>query len=862
MKSSKFPSPPRLAVWLIKRLERYRINHAIIDDLQEVFTRTCRERGLISACLWYWGQCLDAVIQNAFFNSRWRFIMLKNYLIIALRNLKKHKGFSFINIAGLSVGIACSVLVMVYVYDQLSYDRFHENAKRTYRVISKGFLIDYEVSSTKTPYVLAKTLREEYGDAVQVTQIGSYNGIVKIGNTNLLNERTIAADDDFLNVFSFPVFKGNPRSALAEPFTIILAESAALRYFGNVDPMGKQLQIGSQNFIVSGVIKDVPHNSHIQFDAVVSIQSKNDFDNLEWLNNRYDTYVALSENFTEIALKEKLDRLAEQHINSVLSTWKNSRLEFNLERLVDIHLHSDLNAPFGVNGKFEYVLIFGIIAVFILLIACVNYINLTTARFSSRAKEVGVRKVVGSLRSQLINQFLIESVLVCFIGTLFALFLVRLFLPYLNDMAGTKLEISYFNNPYLIPGFGLLTIFLGLFSGIYPAFHLSSFRPVSVLRGRLSSRANKSSLRNGLVVFQFSISIFLIVSTLVIYKQLNFLQNKSLGFNKEQVLVVRNADLLGESKSAFKNELREYTNIQNVTGSSFVPGKAIRHWAAKVEREEDYTFSILNCDHDFIETLDIELIKGRFFSKELSTDSSSIILNEEAAKIFGGEDPLGKVFNFKERDFKVIGVVKNFHFDSLYNEIDKVIMALPVLNMRYYENFILAKFNTEAVSETIDFVKSKWEEFAPNMPFEYSFLDEDYGRLYLSAQRTQKLSFTFTFLAIFISSLGMFGLASYTAEQRTKEMGIRKVLGATASGLAYSLSKEFLRKVFIANMLAWPVAYFLMKYWLQDFAYRIDLSIWIFILSGLAALCSALFTVSYQSIKVATANPVDSLRYE
>ncbi len=822
----------------------------------------CRKRGYVLACFWYWAQCMDAVIKDIFFDLRWRVIMIMNYLKIALRNLKKHKGFTFINIAGLSIGIACSVLVMIYVYDQISYDRFHENAERTYRIISKGFLLDFEVSSTKNSYVLAKTLRDEYGDAVQVTQIGSYDGIVKVDNMNLLNERIIAADDDFLKVFSFPMIKGDPSSALAEPFTIVLTESAAAKYFGNVDPIGNQLQIGSRNLIVTGLIRDVPHNSHIKFDALVSIQSKNDFDSLQWLNNRYDMYAVLSESFTEKAFKEKLDQLSEQHINSVLSKWKNSRLEFRLERLLDIHLHSHLNAPYGMNGKYEYVLIFSIIAIFILIIACVNYINLTTARFSSRSREVGIRKVVGSVRSQLISQFLIESVLVCFLGTLIAMLLVKLLLPFLSDIAGKQLEINYFNNPYLIPGFGLLASLLGLFSGIYPAFYLSSFRPVSVLKGRLSSRANKLFLRNGLVVFQFSISICLIISTLIIYRQLDLLQNKNLGLNKEQVLVVRNADLLGESKNAFKNELREYTNIQNVTGSSFIPGKAIRHWAAKVERDEDFTFSILNCDHDFIETLDIELIEGRFFSKELSTDSSSIVLNEEAAKIFGGEDPIGKVFHFKERDFKVIGVVKNFHFDSLYNEIDKMIMVLPVLNMRYYENFILAKFNTVAVSETIDFVKSKWEEFAPNMPFEYSFLDEDYGRLYLSEQKTQKISFTFTFLAIFISSLGMLGLASYLTEQRAKEVGIRKVLGAGVSGLVYLFSREFLMKVLIANLFAWPAAYFLMKYWLQDFAYRIHIELDVFILSALIALSLAWLSVGYHTIKTALANPVDSLRYE
>jgi len=788
--------------------------------------------------------------------------MIMNFLKIALRSLKKHKGFSFINIAGLSIGIACSVLVMIYVYNQLSYDRFHENAERTYRIISKGFFVDYEFDSTSTPYVLGKTLRDEYGDVIQVTQIGSYDGVIKTDNTNFLNERIIASDDDFLKVFSFSMIKGDSHSALAEPFTIVLTESAATKYFGNVEPIGNQLQIGSRNFIVTGLIMDVPHNSHIKFDAVVSIQSKNDYDGMGWLNNRYDLYAVLSENFTEKALKEKLDRLVEQNINSIISTWKNSWFTYELEPLLSIHLHSDLNAPYGMNGEFEYVLIFGIIAIFILIIACVNYINLTTARFSNRAKEVGIRKVVGSVRSQLVNQFLIESVLVCFLGTLIALLLVKLLLPFLSDIAGKEFEISYFNNPYLIPGFGLLALCLGLFSGIYPAFYLSSLRPVSALKGSLGGRTNKSFLRNGLVVFQFSISIFLLISTLVIYKQLDLLRNKNLGFNREQVLVVRNASLLGEHKSAFKNELKEYANIQNVTGSSFIPGKGFSHWAAKVERDETFTFAILACDHDFIETLNIELIKGRFFSKELSTDSSSIVLNEEAVKIFGGEDPIGKVFYLREKDFKVIGVVKNFHYDSLCNEIDKMGMVLPVLDLRYYENFILARINTVTVSETINFVKSKWEKFAPDMPFEYSFLDEDYGRLYVSEQRTQKLSFTFTFLAILISSLGMLGLASYLTEQRAKEVGIRKVLGAKVSGLVYLFSKDFFTKVFIANLIAWPAAYFLMDFWLQDFAYRIHIGLDVFILSALIALSLAWFSVGYHTIKTALANPVDSLRYE
>ncbi len=788
--------------------------------------------------------------------------MLNNYLKIALRNVRRHKGFSFINIAGLAIGIACSVLVMIYVIDQLSYDRFHEKADRTYRIVSKGLFIDFDINQIYTPYILAKSLREEYGDAIRVTQLASRNGIINIDNTNLLNERIIAADEDFLKVFSFQMFKGDPSSALAEPFTVILTESAAIKYFGEEDPMGKQLRIGAGNFVVTGLLRDVPQNSHITFDVVVSLKSRRNYDRFGWLNNNYSTYLTLSENLTQNSIKMKLELLVEQNINQMLSKWENNWWEYRLEPLLDIHLHSDLNAPNGINGKYEYVLVFGIIAIFILIIACVNYVNLTTARFANRAKEVGIRKVVGSIKAQLIRQFLLESILICFIGTLIALILIKFSLPFLNDIAGKSLNLGYFNNPFVLPGFALLTIILGLFAGIYPAFYLSSFKPATVLKGRLIGKTNKSFLRNGLVVFQFSISIFLLISTLIIHKQLDLFQSKNLGFDRDQILVVKNANLLGGQKNSFKNELNQYFNIESVTGSSSLPGKRFNNLGISLEDSSKLTLDFYICDYDFIKTLDIELLKGRFFSREYSLDSNAIVLNEEAMKIFGGEDPIGKEIVRDERRFKVIGVVKNFHYESLRNEISKMGMVLPVLNFEEFERFISVKVKTSNLGKTIDFVRAQWEKFAPNMPFEYSFLDYDFNKLYINEERTQKLSLIFSFLAIFISSLGMFGLASYISEQRTKEIGIRKVLGAKESGLVYLLSKEFLLKVITANTIAWPAAYFLMVHWLRDFAYRIDISLEIFIFSTLIAIAIALLTVSYQTIKAATANPVDSLRYE
>jgi putative ABC transport system permease protein len=788
--------------------------------------------------------------------------MFNNYLKIALRNIRRHKGFSFINIAGLAIGIACSVLVMIYVIDQLSYDRFHEKADRTYRIVSKGLFIDFDINQIGTPYILAKSLREEYGDAIRVTQLASRSGIINIGNTNLLNERIIAADEDFLKVFSFQMLEGDPNSALAEPFTVILTESAAIKYFGQEDPKGKQLRIGANNFVVTGLLRDVPQNSHITFDVVVSLKSRRNYDRIGWLNNNYCTYLTLSENLTQNSLKKKLELLVEQNINQRLSKLKNNWWEYRLEPLLDIHLHSDLNAPNGINGKYEYVLVFGIIAIFILIIACVNYVNLTTARFANRAKEVGIRKVVGSIKAQLIRQFLLESILICFMGTLIALILIKISLPFLSDIAGKSLDVGYFNNPFVLPGFALLAIILGFFAGIYPAIYLSSFKPVTVLTGKLIGKANKSFLRNGLVVFQFSISIFLLISTLIIHKQLDLFQSKNLGFDRDQILVVKNASLLGGQKNSFKNELNQYVNIQSVTGSSSLPGKRFNNWSISLEDNSPLTLDFYICDYDFIKTLDVELLKGRFFSREYSLDSNAIVLNEEAMKIFGGEESIGKEIVRHDRRFKVIGVVKNFHYESLRDEIGKMGMVLPVLNFEGQERFISVKVKTSNLGKTIDFVRAQWEKFAPNMPFEYSFLDDDFNKLYISEERTRKLSLIFSFLAIFISSLGMFGLASYISEQRTKEIGIRKVLGAKVSGLVCLLSKEFLLKVITANTIAWPAAYFLMVYWLRDFAYRIDVSLEIFIFSALIAIAIALLTVSYQTIKAATANPVDSLRYE
>ena len=789
--------------------------------------------------------------------------MLKNHIKLAWRHIRRHKIFSTINIFGLAVGMACSVLVMVYVYDELSFDRFHDRSDRIYRIVSKGLFIDFQINQTETPYPLAETLRKDYPDNFLVTQIArAGKPLIRAGEKNFLEERSIAADPSFFDVFTFPLMAGDPRSVLSEPNQAVISESAAQRLFGESDPMGQIFHMNDADYKISGVMSDVPQNSHFHFDIVYSITSLSWYGESHWLNNNYSTYIAVPENFSMARLELRLDELVEKNVKQYMRG-ENNWWKYELEPLTKIHLHSDLNGPFGANSKIEYVTLFFLISLFILLIACANYMNLTSAQLIKRAKEVGVRKVVGSKRMQIIKQLLAESVALAVLGMVFALILVKISVPFLSSLAGKSLNIHYLNNIYVLPGIFLLAVFIGVVSGLYPALILSSFKPVTALKGTPAGSRGQFLIRKGLVVFQFTISIFLFVSTLIIMKQMDHFQNRSLGYDREQVVVVRNAGLLENQTEAFKDSLLQYSGIVNASGSSSLPTYSHSNWAIRPENMAQATLDIYVCDENFLDTFKMEITQGRFFSNEFGTNSQSLILNEEAVTQFGWEkNPLGKRIHINQNDYTVIGVVKDFHYESLHQKVEKLGIIHLSGRPNDRERYVSVRIQTENVTGTLSQIRKAWKAFLPNVPFEYSFLDEDYDSLYANEQRIKKVALVFSILAVFISALGLFGLSTFSAEQRTKEIGIRKVLGATDSKIFVLLSKEFIRWVMLANAIAWPIAYYVANRWLKNFAYRIDIGMASFLLAGGTALLIAYFTVSYQSVRSARANPVDSLRYE
>ncbi len=785
--------------------------------------------------------------------------MFKNYLKIALRNIKRNKGFSFINIFGLAIGLTCSFLVFVYVFDEINYDRFHKDADRIYRIILNTQKQDSKDSYVSTSYILAKTLREDFPETFPVTQIKQRGSIITIDSENFSDERIICADNSFFDIFTYQFAAGNPENALNTPDDVIITEDAAEKYFGNAESYGKTILIDGSTYTITGIIKNDNQNSHFSFDVLFSIKSYNNYGDTRYLYNYYSTYVKLPPAVPESRLKDILAEYTEVNIAPQTAN-SDHRMYLSCEPILDIHLHSDLNGPYGANSKIEYVYIFLLVAFLILIIACINYINLTTAKNLSRIREVGIRKVVGSMSRQINRQFLLESLVFYWIATGIALILLSIFLPLFNNIIGKTLQLNYINDPLTILSFITMATIIGIASGVYPARYLSSYKPVKILKDNRGQGHKKFRLQSTLVVFQFTISVVFIISTLVINDQLGLVRDKDLGFDNEQVIVLDRAWDLGRQIDVFKDNLIKYPEIKNLSFSSSLPGKNFDSWSMTPEDLGSGTLGIYFCDHDFAETMGIYVQKGRFFSKNIISDENAIIINENAAEQFGWtEDPIGKKIRLNVHgDYTVIGVVKDFHYETLHNRIGNLGILLGNGRGRY----MAIRYSTQYTAEVLDTIKKEWNSMIPNSPLEYSFLDEDYYRLYRSEEQMQKISSLFSFLAILISSLGLFGLVSFSVKKRTKEVGIRKALGASEKNILNLISREYLVMVVIANAIAWPTAYYFINKWLQQFAYRVDISIWIFVLSGLGALGIALLTVSYQSIKAATANPVDSLRYE
>ncbi len=699
--------------------------------------------------------------------------------------------------------------------------------------------------------------------------------LVSRGNKQFNEDRVFYADSTYFDVFTLPLIRGNAKTALTAPNSVVIPEATALKYFGNENPIGKTLSFNNTtDYKVTGVSENVPPNSHFHFDFLASFVSLGDHNSPIWIQNSLKTYIVLEENASAQQLNDKFPELIRKYvapqIQQAMGVSFDDFLEhggeynYSLQPVKDIHLYSHLVGEFEPTGNAVYVSIFALIAFFILILACINFMNLATARSANRAKEVGLRKVVGSKQAHLIAQFLAESILLSAMAMIIGIFLVKLFLPGFNNLAAKEIEMSYLGDTYLSLGILIITLFVGVVAGSYPAFFLASFKPITVLRGKLTSGMKSSSLRSGLVVFQFIISVALIISTLVVGDQLEYMSNKKLGFEKDQVLVIHRASALGNQMDTFENELKQLPNIEVTTATFHLPGQLTDTNAFQLQdvpQSEAYLLSTFSVGFDFIETLSIEMAAGRSFSKDFPTDSSAYIINEAAVKKFGWKEAVGKSIIEPDPEGasvgEVIGVTKDFHFESLHEVIKPAILRLAST-----PRFVVAKINSNDMPGTIADIEQKWAVLAPNQPFEYTFLDKDFDLLYKTDQRVGKIFTTFTILGIFVACLGLFGLTSFSAEQRTKEIGIRKALGASVSNIVILLSKEFTKLIGISFFIAAPISYFVMTKWLQNFAYTGGINLLTFMLSGGIVCLVALLTISYQSIKAALTNPVNALKYE
>jgi putative ABC transport system permease protein len=808
--------------------------------------------------------------------------MFKNYFKIAFRNLWNNKGFSAINIIGLAIGLATCLLMLFYVNDELSYDQFNKKASRIYRVDGDIKFGGNHFVLAVAPDPMGAVLKKDFPQVEQYVRFRGYGGLlVKKGAQNISEDKVIYVDSTLFDVFTLPMIQGDPKTALAEPNSVVITETTAKKYFNSTDVVGKSLVVNdTTNFKITGVIKDVPSQSHFNFDFFVSLSSNDESRQNNWVSNNFNTYIVLKKGADPKKLEAQFPSVVLKYVGPQVKQLMNIDMDdfkksgnfdtYHLMPLTDIHLHSNKTAELGINSSIEYVYIFSFIAILILLIACVNFMNLSTARSSNRAKEVGVRKVLGSLKKSLVVQFLTESVLISFIALILAIVIAWLLLPYFNQLSGKQLGSVVFSNPWLFPALIVLMLVVGVIAGSYPAFFLSSFKPVEVLKGKLSKGFKGNWLRSGLVIFQFFISISLIVGTIVIYNQLKFIRSKDVGFNRDQVLVIKNTYALGNNAKVFKDEVLQIAGVQNATMTGFLPTSDWRSDSplfpdATLDQKTAVSAQIWSVDENYIPTLAMKMIKGRNFSKDFPTDSSGVIINESAAKLLGFKDPVNKTLyylnNFRNNKditaYHIIGVLKNFNFNSLREEVT------PLALMYHQQNGSVAfRINTADITALIAKIENRWKLMAADQPFAYSFMDDDFNKTYKSEQQTGRIFISFAIFAIFIACLGLFGLVTYAAEQRTREIGIRKVLGASVSGIVGMLSKDFLKLIIIAMLIAFPVAWFGMNKWLQSFAYRISITWWVFAIAAGMALLIALLTVCLQAIKAAIANPVKNLRTE
>lgn len=800
--------------------------------------------------------------------------MLKNYLKVAFRNILKKKYYSFLNLLGLSVGIAAAVLIIIYVQDELSYDTFHPNVEQKYVVGLNGKIGNQEVQGVFTPPVLSGVIRDEVPGVVSTTRTNSSaNMVFRYEDRAFTEQRVFWADSNFYSYFGYELLRGDPKTALDGPNKAVITKSIATKYFGDQDPIGKTLIVGNDrtSFEVTGVNRDTPTNSHFQFDILLSFSTTDYSRSTEWLSNSINTYIEVAPGADIERVKAGLDDIISKYVGPQIQQFMGITLEQMREQggkygyftipILDLHLNApNVQTSFEPPGDITYVYIFSAIGIFLIVIACVNFMNLSTASAAGRAKEVGLRKTLGSDRKTMMVQFLVESILYVIIATLISMVLMYLALPWFNQLSGKELTLGIFTQGWFLASLTGLVFLIGLLAGSYPAFYLTAFNPVEVLKGKISRGAKSGGFRRTLVVGQFFISIALIACTLLVNQQLRFMQNKNLGINKEHSLVLTNTSRLDSNQEPFKEALMSDTRVRAASYSNFtIPGTNNVTVFQPTDRSRDYIMSLYYADYDHDEALGFEMAEGRFFDRDFATDSAGIVINQAAVEEMSLEDPVGKEIYYpgNQRNYRVLGVMKDFNFESLRSEI----MPLAIM-LTETANEMIVRFDTQDPQEAVNLVEASWEEYSAGEPLDYTFLDQDFDRLFRQEQRLGNVFTAFTIIAIFIACLGLLGLSAFMTERRTQEIGIRKVLGATAPQIMGLMSTEFLKLTGIAFLLAVPVAWYVISDWLQNFAYRIEVSPMIFVLTAVATAVIVLITISWQTLKAAFMNPVQSIRTE
>jgi putative ABC transport system permease protein len=851
--------PPKIPQFLLARLLNAYAEVPLLGDLEEEFHNILSESGRLRARFWYCRQViksLPSLIYNAIY---WSAGMFKNYLKIAIRNLQRHKMYSSANIIGLAVGIACSLLITLWVLDELSFDRFHTYSDRLYRVEFdqdySGQLFHVNVS----PHPMAPALMEEISEVENATRVKPMGELlVKYEDKTFFEDSVMAVDPSFLEMFSYPLLQGDARTALADPYSIVLTEDRAKAYFGTREAIGKTLHVNNRmDFTVTGVLKKIPRTGYLQFDAVVPYELLRalGMDLEAWTNNNTLTFALLRKNSQPQPVAQKIHALVSKHDSG-------EDQSYSLCPLTHIHLYSYFG--FGdKSGNAQYVTLFSAIAVFVLLIACINFMNLSTARSAKRAREVGIRKVVGAVKRQIIGQFYGESCMFTFFALLLALLSVHLVLPLFNALTGKDIAFGALaggTTPLIVFGILLAT---GFIAGSYPALFLSSFHPAQVLKGTLSSDSSGTFFRKVLVVIQFALSISLIIGTGIVYSQLGYMKEKTLGFETDHLLTFAMRGGVKDSYEALKKELLKHPGVVAVSAAGDKPSGIYNNsggadWEGK-DPQRDVSVHFTSVDYDYFDAADMEMVEGRTYSKDFPSDAeSAFVVNEELRRLMGVDSGVGEKFTFGGQTGMIVGVVKDFHFLSLRKKIEPLVLLLRP----EYVYYLMIRIRPENVAATLEDIESTWSRVVPGFPFDYQFINEESDAMYRAEERMGSVLMYFSVLAVFVACLGLFGLASFAAVQRTREIGIRKVLGASIPGIAFLLCREFTWLVLLANLFAWPIIYFAMRNWLTNFAYRTTIGWELFFFAGVSALIIALLTVSYQAIKAALSDPARALKYE